>query len=192
MRAIGGIEKSRGERRWWTTREEVEQEEMGKQRAILPCQVQYDVSLLKLVAWRRAWFKLNLQIFGYFIFGPREREKERERVRFQGRFVTYSLAGEFNSFRYKYISSGRSWEITFAGIMAKNTKTSAEITQGRVGWARGDRLNFAPGHGLNYEKSVRYFESAVQNRPDHRSLKFMRAIWTESRPCLFPCQHIYG
>lgn len=31
-----------------------------------------------------------------------------------------------------------------------------------------------------------------QNRPDHRSLKFMRAIWTESRPCLFPCQHIYG
>lgn len=54
----------------------MEQEERGKQQAILPCQVQYDVSLLKLVAWRRAWFKLNLQIFGYFIFGPRERERE--------------------------------------------------------------------------------------------------------------------
>lgn len=89
----------------------------GEQRAILPCQVQYDVSLLKLVAWRRAWFKLNLQIFGYFIFG-----RERERENRQGRFVTYSLAGEFNSFRYKYISSGRSWEITFAGIMAKTRK----------------------------------------------------------------------
>ena len=24
-----------------------------------------------------------------------------------------------------------------------------------------DRLNFAPGHGLNYEKSARYFECAV-------------------------------
>lgn len=111
----------------------MEQEERGKQQEILPCQVQYDVSLLKLVAWRRAWFKLNLQIFGYFIFGPRE----RERVRFQGRFVTYSLAGEFNSFRYKYISSGRSWEITFAGIMAKNTKTSAEITRACGVGARG-------------------------------------------------------
>lgn len=63
--------------------------------------------------------------------------RERERIRFQGRFVTYSLAGEFNSFRYKYISSGRSWEITFAGIMAKNTKTSAEITRACGVGARG-------------------------------------------------------
>lgn len=69
-----------------------------------------------MVAWKRAWFKLNRQIFGYFIFEWRGLAGRRER------FVTYSLAGEFNSFRYKYISSGRAWEITFAGIMAKTRK----------------------------------------------------------------------
>lgn len=51
-----------------------------------------------------------------------------------GRFVTYSRGGEFNSFRYKYISSGRAArEITFTGIMAKTAKTSAEITTAEAG-----------------------------------------------------------
>lgn len=39
-----------------------------------------------------------------------------------GVLLPIRLAGEFNSFRYKYISSGRAWEITFAGIMAKTRK----------------------------------------------------------------------
>lgn len=73
-----------------------------------------------------------------------------------GRFVTYSRGGEFNSFRYKYISSG--WAEPGNYLCEHNGKNTENRRGNNDG--RGFGLNFVPRRELNYEKSVRYFEPA--------------------------------
>lgn len=151
------------------------------------------INLRGETAWRRAWFELNAQIFGYFISGgdsPASQPTRPPRV-VVGVLLPIRAAASLIRFVINTSAAvGPSREITFANIMAKTPKTVAEITTvGGSDWILCPAASWIMKNRFDISSRRRLRGDTKIGRAPFVKI---HARNSDRIPCLFPCQHIYG